>query len=463
MHADESQPTIPHLYPDYHCDGCGEDRAPSVTPLCYLCDTCGDCCSCYTCDSCNRLRNPDNYLQCSTCDACSTCCTCHHCSGCDENISSDETICELCSQCESCCSSDGECYTCASCDRRRNNRQNSQCSNCDSCERCCECSSCGSCGEISSDSTCGDCNYCHDCCSCGDNSGVLCDGTLTFHKASKTEHKRNSSLRFISLELEVCGDDGNGEEYVKPVAERWDDAIVEDGSLPDSGYEINSNPSSGDVFLDHIGELCSGLQAAGARVDASCGMHCHIAAPDYSYFDLFKLCRLYASIEDGLFELVARSRRNGHRYAERCAARYDFTHYATFKRDLITSLYGEDALTIHCNSYTSKKKPSTSYHRGKNRLSNKTQKYDSARYMALNLHSFFYRGTIEFRHHQGTTNTSKATQWGMVCAAIVDAASRLTITEINALPSEPFERLMAIIPEELQAPCRNRRHELNYR
>jgi hypothetical protein len=60
-----------------------------------------------------------------------------------------------------------------------------------------------------------------------------------------------------------------------------------------------------------------------------------------------------------------------------------------------------------------------------------TEKYGQARYNALNLHSFFYRQTVEFRHHQGTTNAVKATSWGMLCASILDAAQRLSMREIN--------------------------------
>jgi Putative amidoligase enzyme len=454
-----SPKSIPQLPLTYDCAECCET---SDAPNCATCDTCASCCECYTCTYCHSTYDPDNRTQCGVCDYCNDCCTCHYCEGCSENISEDDYICSLCERCESCCDRRGECFTCASCERRRSNQRYNQCSNCDSCENCCECSHCGSCGDVSRESTCGECERCNDCCTCGgdDNSEVLTDGTLTFHTATKLQHTRNTSKRYISLELEIASDDGTGSEYVTPVARAWRDAIVEDGSLPDSGYEINSNPSSGDVFLDHIGELCDALKDCDAKVTSACGMHCHIAAPDYSYFDLFKLCRLYASIENGLFELVAPSRRHNHRYTLKCASAYTFTHYSTFKADIIRALYGSDA-TEKIRDYASKLKPRTSYHRGKQRLSGKTQKYGDARYNALNLHSFFYRGTIEFRHHQGTTNSVKATNWGMVCAAIVDAGTRLTVSQIDALPSDPFARLLAILPSHLTAWAIERRATLS--
>jgi hypothetical protein len=194
-------------------------------------------------------------------------------------------------------------------------------------------------------------------------------------------------------------------------------------------------------------------------------MHCHVSAVDYSYFDLFKLCRLYTFIEGGMFDCVSASRRNGNRYAKRCADAYKFRHYTTFKKDIITALYTDDALRLR-TQYDSPKKavPSTRQHRGKKRLTPMAEKYGTERYNALNLHSFFYRGTVEFRHHQGTTDAAKATNWGMLCAAVLDAAHRMTLTEIDALQTLPnsFDRLLAVLPESLKVWARSRRSHFGY-
>jgi hypothetical protein len=286
---------------------------------------------------------------------------------------------------------------------------------------------------------------------------VLTSGRLTFHKATKLEHRENASRRFISLELEVAGDDGDGACYVSPVARKWRDAIVEDGSLPDSGYEVNTNPTSGDLFIEHIAEMCDGLRGAGAHTDNSCGMHCHVSADDFTYFDLFKLCRLYSHIELALYGIVAPSRRHSH-YSQPCGETYTFDRYETFKRDLLVSLYGDDVLLPSSHYGKHKPHPSVCEHRGKKRLRATSERYNGARYNALNLHSFFYRGTIEFRHHQGTVNTAKATNWGLTCAAILDAAQRLSMREIDALVNDttPHDALLAILPT---AALRNHANE----
>lgn len=268
------------------------------------------------------------------------------------------------------------------------------------------------------------------------------------------------SRRYISVELEIAKIDNDCADYVTRKADRWDDAIVSDGSLPDTGFEINTNPTNGDRFLTHIEDLCSGLNRADAAVERCCGMHVHLDARDYSYLDLYKLTRLYALVEDALFSLCAPSRRNGS-YSRECASKYVFAGYKTFKQSIIAMLYGEDAAKS-TKRWDGKKMPSTSYNKAQKRrvLACFNEKYDSNRYSALNVHSFFYRRTVEFRHFQGTTNATKATSWAMVCAAVMDSASRLTLDQIAALPYDSFDALLAVVPSTLHAWMRERRSTL---
>lgn len=52
----------------------------------------------------------------------------------------------------------------------------------------------------------------------------------------------------------------------------------------------------------------------------------------------------------------------------------------------------------------------------------KKQKYDDSRYYGLNLHSLFYRGTIEIRYHHGTLNCEKILNWINLHAKMIDWA-----------------------------------------
>jgi hypothetical protein len=318
------------------CQACG-----TITPdICSNCDCCieHDCCECYTCGNCPRH--------------------CRHttCLGCERRV---ETVCLHCHHCTE--------------------------------HDCCECYTCGSCGlAISPDDYCSDCERCDRCCQGhSDASDVMRHGNFRFHPSSKREFKRNPLQRFLSLELEVAGADEY--EYIGNAADRWSDAIVEDGSLDSGGFEINTNPSNGDLFLSHITDLCDSLADGGARVNASCGMHCHVDASDLNYFDLYKLCILYSRLESTLFELVS-PRRASNSYCRTYGHKYSALvgNFPSFKRGLVELLY----------------------------------------------------------------DAQQATSWAMVCGHIVDAASRMNYGDIVKLVSESpdgYDLLKAILPVSLHS------------
>jgi len=54
-----------------------------------------------------------------------------------------------------------------------------------------------------------------------------------------------------------------------------------------------------------------------------------------------------------------------------------------------------------------------------------TDKYCGARYVGTNLHARFYLGTIEFRYHEGTTNSSKIKDWIRFLNSIMNTSKTL--------------------------------------
>jgi len=75
-------------------------------------------------------------------------------------------------------------------------------------------------------------------------------------------------------------------------------------------------------------------------------------------------------------------------------------------------------------------------------------KYHGARYHAWNLHSFFYRKTIEVRLHGGTTQYGKITAWSMLLADFVDYAKASSNAQVRstivAAEVEPVATLQSI-------------------
>lgn len=376
-------------------------------------------------------------------DCCSECCQHEICENCDEHV--DELAECGNNHCSDCC----ECWQCPGCLRWYSESQ--ECSNCGYCERCCECSYCDNCRETVSE-TCVGCGYCNDCCCCGqDGDGLSYSGMLRFH-TSET-FKLNPLRRFISLEIEVADADGGANTL--SVLENWRDSAVDDGSLEGNFcYEICVNPTNGDLFIDHVNDLGRALAKDGASANHSCGLHCHVDASDYNWFDLYKLCMLYCKIERALFDLVAPSRYSGS-YSKPAKDHYNFasTPVKEFKQELLKRMYGRDFR----DSY---KDGMVHWQKNKKVFSERSEKYNSVRYYALNLHSFFYRGTVEFRHHHGTTNPDKMKHWGLICANLIEYANKKSVKDIKKLSETPHEALLSILPSHLVKWANERVKEL---
>lgn len=284
----------------------------------------------------------------------------------------------------------------------------------------------------------------------------------TFLYAEKISMRmRNRNPRLIAAEIEVAGlksykgatkhyaDEEslckecfeNKRSAIRAVADKWGMSIVRDGSLPQGGFEINTNPAGGDIWLNQIDEIHTPLRDAGAYVTAACGLHVHIDARDYDYAALRRLVLLYAQLEPAVLRTQPASRilnvQNEHRgYARPCAKVYMDSldnlkppvdprlWYKATKRGLTKTIYGEEY---------PEKAPHPLY-----------AQYNDARYNGLNLNSWFFRGSIEIRYHSGTTKKSNIQTWGIIWANVVSEALRMTENDIKALgqttktPQEKF-------------------------
>jgi hypothetical protein len=402
----------------------GEDEPP--------CDICGedaDDCSCLACPRCCEMFPQSD--ECSRCDRCTDCCPHTDCPSCDRRVDRD--------------------YICSSCE---------------SCERCCDCSFCSSCGDECSSDQCGECSRCTSCCSCegeesddpegegdlprsgGRPSWVGANDKPKFHRGKTS--KVNPSSRLFGLELEIANSAWNSRQEIDPEIRNWAGAaLVPDGSLPDGGYEINTPPSSGDLFVQKVQSLCAALGRASASVTRECGFHVHVDARRMTYRSMRRLVRLYERVEPAMFGMVPPSRKNN-RYCRRVRDDYSKSfsgHVATarVKAEVVSAVYAVDL--------DSK--------RGKESFSRRSKsKYDDARYGAMNLHSWFYRGTVEFRLAAGTTNATKIVNWALLCGSLLDWAEKHTDEELAALPSDSLEALLAVAPTREVREWVKARHDM---
>ncbi|RLD99145.1 MAG: hypothetical protein DRI92_02820, partial [Aquificota bacterium] len=72
--------------------------------------------------------------------------------------------------------------------------------------------------------------------------------------------------------------------------------------------------------------------------------------------------------------------------------------------------------------------------------SQRNERYNETRYHGLNLHSYWFRGTVEFRYMRGTLVGEVAENWILFTHALMEAAKRGLAKEASKILSPYFER-----------------------
>lgn len=251
---------------------------------------------------------------------------------------------------------------------------------------------------------------------------------VVFLHPGRADLRENKSPRLVSVEIEVAG--VNSDDGVSRAVGEWGGSIVDDGSLPDDGFEINTTPAGGDIFLRQIRNICAALRNSGAEVDDSCGLHVHADARDFCVYDVRRLVRVYAIVEDALFEACDPDRRHSN-YCNPCGQdlleRLDVAQYdsSTVRYNMLMTIYSD--LQI----WASKGPRRT--HNADNIREKKQFKYAESRYRALNLHSWYHRGSIELRTSHGLVDAEEICSWGMLWAAVMDYALRASEKDVDRL------------------------------
>lgn len=392
----------------------------------------------------NHTRSVTHLFYCGTCDTPTLTNALHGIVKRQEGLQ-----CSSCRQCSNCC----KCVTCDVCKRQK--RSVDLCKTCKVCEKCCQCRQCPVCNRDCSYNYCGyaftdrqkrnnpGCTRCYKCCDCGDYKKVPFGSFKTpiFHVPNRMQHVVNPTSRFISAEIECAGIMGNGRP-IYDVVRRWGGGTVGDGSLVDRGFEVNSAPSGGDLYARQINEICAAIKLQNGSIDQKCGLHVHIDARDMNYYDIRRFVRVYAAIEDALFSMVSPERIKGitdadgklHQYCQPCGKKYVAAieegrlPYDKIKSDVITSVYSG---------------PST-----KN-LRHRKRGEGIPRYNALNLHSWFYRGTIEARMFDGTLDPDLIIKWGIMWAMIGDYVVKSTDEQVaKDMVGKPIACILKIIGDK---------------
>jgi len=261
-----------------------------------------------------------------------------------------------------------------------------------------------------------------------------------------------SAKRTIGVEIEtdkhmeLCDEWNTG---LGRTLDKWTARPVNDGSI--DGIEIVTAPASGDYFIKQINEICAEIKKLGGGVDGRCGLHTHVWVGDFSWVDLRRVIWAYAVIEPALFALC-KSERTDNNYSQICASSW-LKAVLGVKPTLEESKIGI-VRAIYRTSYDSGKtyndlrpgETSTARECRQYILQGKSSKAGALRYRAMNLTSVVHRGTIEFRHKEGTVAPAEIINWATLLYAFVEWCFRASEAEVVHMynthikenPGDPF-------------------------
>ena len=146
--------------------------------------------------------------------------------------------------------------------------------------------------------------------------------------------------------------------------------------------------------IETIQQLVRELRRGGARVNDSCGIHIHVDASRHDPKTLRNIVNIMASKEDLLYKALN--------------VQIDRECYCQ-KADL---RFLEDVNLKHPKSMAEFE---TLWYNGDSR---RNVHYDYSRYHALNLHSVFSKGTVEFRMFNSTLHAGEVKSYIQLCLAI---------------------------------------------
>jgi len=223
-------------------------------------------------------------------------------------------------------------------------------------------------------------------------------------------------------ELGISARDWN--RLSKTTLDHWTARCIRDGSLGHRGFEIATAPAGGDLFIRQLEEVCKLLGQAQGLVNANCGAHVHINAIDMTWYDIRRIGLISSAVEPALFNLCHPSRQypspNGQHYcrpwgSELADAILSWDKPKDTRKGLFGAVY-KDVMRERWSGrlVQSNLREATAHV--------KRSKYGEARYKALNLHSYVYRGTLEFRHFHGSIDFNEVSGWAKVLIALVSSA-----------------------------------------
>lgn len=193
----------------------------------------------------------------------------------------------------------------------------------------------------------------------------------------------------------------SAENYNHTTRNHW--KLVTDSSLSGNNtFELVSPVLEGQNGLKELKKVCWVLDTCGVKVNASCGLHIHFDAANFSLQTWKNIAISYKHIESVIDKFMPESRRNNNY----CRSLRNITEQKINNAQSIDNL--------------------------------QQVAFENTRYFKVNPQSYSRHKTIEFRQHAGSINYDKISNWVLFLNGLVTFAQQQPIASGTVLNDIPF-------------------------
>lgn len=192
--------------------------------------------------------------------------------------------------------------------------------------------------------------------------------------------------------------------------------LVEDRSIHGRGaIEVTTPHLRGEKGLKKLQEALGILKIHGANVNGTCGLHVHHDASDFGCEELKNLLVLMSTWEPLIYQAIPNNEKRMEKFCR------------PLPKELVEQAQdcpGMDCADTRCleKLWYGDEKPAL-----------KTSRLSNTRHHGLNLHSFWFRGTVEFRYMKGTLVWEIIRAWILFTQALMETAKK-GIKEVEETP-----------------------------
>lgn len=267
---------------------------------------------------------------------------------------------------------------------------------------------------------------------------------FTNTKVTSGKNKKNKSKRYCGVEIECLNKNKQENAFTRQELDEYQFNQIEDGSLSSSkGFEFYSQPMNGDKLYEKITDFCKELEKRNFYVNRDCGLHIHLEVPKNDLELIKKIYLFYGKYEPYFFEMLPPSRQQNsfcYKYKKAYSCKKEEVEKAETMEEIQELLYNTEGPEYY--------------------MRHQKAEGHRMRYCWINLHSIFYRGTIEVRSHSGTINQNKIINWFRIHERALKIIEKLTIKQIIEL-EDSKQALLGLYDKELRKYIRARMQTFN--